>query len=59
MEQEQLVREAALHRVYGPDHDAAASTNGGSRDSIWVERYVIPPGRERRFRKWFRETYGS
>jgi hypothetical protein len=59
MEQEQRTLEAALRRVYGPDHDTAATITGGSRDSIWVERYVIPPGRERRFRKWFRETYGS
>jgi hypothetical protein len=56
LEREQREIDAALDRVYGPD--PAASASGGSRHSVWTERYYIEPGQERLFRKWFRETYG-
>jgi hypothetical protein len=57
MEQEQLVRQAALDRVYGPD--PAAASMSAARHSVWVDRYFIRPKNQRLFRKWFRETYGS
>ena len=53
-ERRQREIELSLQKVYGPPRPGE---DYESRQ-VWRERYEIQPGRERLFRKWFKENYG-
>ena len=53
-EKEQSVIQTALNKVYG-----TSPADAPRPPSVWQEYYDIPPEGRKRFRKWFRENYGS